>query len=111
MEFKGSLEELAALIDAAGVAGHWNDEGVFHEFVADDGALLNWWPTTSVVSIEGNAVARRIAAAVALERSESRGSWRLYTRGFAGQGIGGASRRSAGPPPAHPPESYSRDMN
>lgn len=58
MEFKGSLEELAALIEAAGVAGHWNDEGVFHEFVADDGALLNWWPATSVVSIEGKPESR-----------------------------------------------------
>ena len=58
MEFKGSQEQLAARILAAGITGHWNDEGVFHEFVADDGAVLNWWPKTSTVTIEGKPDSR-----------------------------------------------------
>jgi len=58
MEFEGSREELAARIEAAGISGHWNDEGAFHEFVADDGASLNWWPETSVVTIVGKPGSR-----------------------------------------------------
>lgn len=58
MEFKGSLDQLAARIEAAGITGHWNDEGAFHEFVADDGALLNWWPETSTITIEGRPESR-----------------------------------------------------
>ena len=58
MEFKGSREQLAARIEAAGITGHWNDEGVFHEFVANNGAVLNWWPGTSAVTITGKPVSR-----------------------------------------------------
>ena len=58
MEFKGSQEQLAAQIEAAGITGHWNDEGTFHEFVADNGAVLNWWPETSAISILGKPASR-----------------------------------------------------
>jgi len=58
MEFKGSREQLAARIEAAGITGHWNDEGAFHEFVANNGAVLNWWPATSAVTITGKPVGR-----------------------------------------------------
>ena len=58
MEFKGSLEQLMAKVEAAGITGHWNYEDVFQEFVADDGAVLNWWPETSVVTIEGKPESR-----------------------------------------------------
>ncbi len=64
MEFKGSLEQLTARIESAGIAGHWNDEGAFHEFVGDDGALLNWWPETSAVTIEGKPESRRALKAL-----------------------------------------------
>lgn len=70
MEFTGSLEELAARVEAAGITGHWNDEGVFHEFVGDDGAVLNWWPETSAVTVEGKPEAR-IGLVALFEDSDS----------------------------------------
>ena len=64
MEFKGSREQLAARIEAAGITGHWNDEGTFHEFVADNGAVLNWWPQTSAVTIAGKPESRPVLEAL-----------------------------------------------
>ncbi|MGE4607522.1 MAG: hypothetical protein AAEJ52_12345 [Myxococcota bacterium] len=64
MEFKGSREQLAARIEAAGITGHWNDEGAFHEFVANDGAVLNWWPGTSAVTIAGKPESRPVLEAL-----------------------------------------------
>lgn len=58
MEFKGSLEQLIARVETAGIDGHWNDEGVFHEFVGDNGVILNWWPETSALTIEGKPESR-----------------------------------------------------
>jgi hypothetical protein len=53
MEFQGSIQELQAMVEEMGISGHWNDEGVFHMFRADDGAVLNWWPKTHVLSFQG----------------------------------------------------------
>lgn len=58
MEFNGSFEELVALINAAGISGHWNNEGAFHEFLGDAGAILNWWPANSRITIGGNPESR-----------------------------------------------------
>lgn len=58
MEFKGSFEELAALVAEAGIRGHWNHEGVFHEFLGDAGAILNWWPESSKLTIGGTPSSR-----------------------------------------------------
>ncbi len=53
MEFKGSIEELQAIVKELGLTGHWHDEGLFYLFHSDDGAILNWWTKTSVVSFQG----------------------------------------------------------
>jgi hypothetical protein len=59
MEFKGSIQDLRAIVDEMEITGHWNDEGVLYVFWADDGAVLNWWPKTQVLSFQGRPERRK----------------------------------------------------
>lgn len=53
MQFKGSFQELQALVKELGKTGHWVNEGAFYEFLTDDGVRLNWWPKSHVMSFQG----------------------------------------------------------
>jgi predicted nucleotide-binding protein len=52
-KFKGTIDALKARIEGAGINGKWSDDGKKHSFRSDEGALLNWWPSTGTVNFQG----------------------------------------------------------
>ncbi len=65
-KFRGTLEELQALVREAGIAGEWNDDGQGkHSFRSKDGGVLNWWPLKSTINVQGAPDAKgRLEAAL-----------------------------------------------
>ena len=62
MEFRGSLDELKALVARTGQTGRWVHEGDFEMFVVEDGVSnlrLNWWPGNGTVMVVGDPAQRR----------------------------------------------------
>jgi len=58
--FTGSIDELKRQIDQAGIAGNWTDsEQGKYVFRSKAGAVLNWWPSTGTVQIQGKEEAYR----------------------------------------------------
>jgi predicted nucleotide-binding protein len=64
-KFKGSVDDLKERIEAAGIAGNWSGEGQSkHTFRTNGGAILNYWPSTGTVQLQGQeeAIAELTAA-------------------------------------------------
>lgn len=69
MTFRGSLEELAAVVQRLDLPCHWEHKGAFELCVFDDGISnlkLNWWPESGELRLVGDpeqrgAVERRLA--------------------------------------------------
>jgi predicted nucleotide-binding protein len=58
-KFYGTIEELKALVKAAGVHGTWSDGGNdCHDFKTKAGGLLKWWPTTHTYTFQGPGSAK-----------------------------------------------------
>jgi len=58
-KFKGSINELKARVEAAGITGEWSDEGQGkHAFRTSYGALVNFWPRTGTIQFQGKESAR-----------------------------------------------------
>jgi predicted nucleotide-binding protein len=58
-KFKGSLDELKAHIEAAGIQGAWSEDSQGkHTFRSHGGGVLNWWPGTGTVQLQGQADAK-----------------------------------------------------
>lgn len=52
--FVGSIEELKRQLDQGGIGGEWTDlEQGKYVFRSISGAVLNWWPSTGTVQIQG----------------------------------------------------------
>ena len=57
--FKGELAQLQEAISAAGVEGTWKEEeGGKTCFRSRDGGVLNWWPGTGTMQVQGQAEAK-----------------------------------------------------
>jgi hypothetical protein len=62
MEFRGSLEELQALVVGLGIQGQWVHKGSFEMLVVEDGESnlkLNWWPDTGALRLVGDPAQRQ----------------------------------------------------
>jgi predicted nucleotide-binding protein len=58
-KFKGPLLELKELVEKAGVDGQWKDDGQGKTtFRSSEGGVLNWWPATGTIQIQGTADAK-----------------------------------------------------
>ena len=58
-KFDGTLEELRALVKAAGLKGEWEDDGQGkHTFRSGDEGVLNWWPSRGTVQLQGQSKAK-----------------------------------------------------
>jgi hypothetical protein len=59
IKYTGPFEELQRLVKITEVVGYWwePDDG-HHQFRARLGALLNWWPSTHTVTIQGKPLAK-----------------------------------------------------
>ena len=57
--FKGTLDEFKTLARDAGVHGEWSEDGQGkHTFRAEEGGLLNWWPSSGTVQFQGTPAAK-----------------------------------------------------
>lgn len=57
--FKGTLDDLKALVAATGRAGDWVGNNKAEQFRCNDGAILNWFPNTGTVQYQGDAAAKK----------------------------------------------------
>ncbi len=75
-KYHGTLEELKALVEAAGIRGDWDDDGQGKQsFRSKDGGVLNWWPSTGTISPQGTAAGKaRLEAALAAPATGQTGS-------------------------------------
>lgn len=66
-KFRGTIEELQSLIQKAGIRGDWDDDGQGkHSFRSKEAGVLNWWPSTGTLNLQGPADAKaRLEAALA----------------------------------------------
>jgi predicted nucleotide-binding protein len=64
IKFKGSLEDLIALLEAAGVNGDWSNAAGRHGFRTKDGGVLNYWPSKGTIQLQGKEEAKALLTAV-----------------------------------------------
>jgi predicted nucleotide-binding protein len=64
-KFKGTVEELRALMESASLDGEWSDDGKGrHTFRSREGGILNFWPSTGNVQLQGQASAKEALSSV-----------------------------------------------
>ena len=66
IKFQGTYEQLQNQLARTGIGGDWRDLGNQQQYVANTGAILNWWPSTKTVYFQGGppAAKRELEAAV-----------------------------------------------
>lgn len=52
-KFRGSLDELKAIVSESGYLGQWSQNNGHHIFRSDDRSILNWWPSTGTLNVQG----------------------------------------------------------
>ena len=57
--FRGEFTEFQTLVSDLGYIGHWVDGGGKYVFRSEDGAVLNWWPATGTIQVQGQEEARK----------------------------------------------------
>jgi predicted nucleotide-binding protein len=67
-KYRGTIEELRDLIERAGISGAWDDDGQGkHSFRSKDTGVLNWWPSTGTLNVQGPSDSKaRLEAALAV---------------------------------------------
>ncbi len=59
IKHKGTLDDLKAKV--AGINGSWHDDGNGkHTFRSQEGGVLNWWPSSGTIQIQGQETAKTI---------------------------------------------------
>ena len=56
-KFRGDFAELEIRVSALGYVGEWSEDDGKWAFRSEDGAILNWWPSTGTLQIQGPKVA------------------------------------------------------
>jgi hypothetical protein len=59
MKFYGYYEGLPNLLALTGIGGVWRDLGNQKQYVANTGAILNWWQSTNTVYFQGGPPAAK----------------------------------------------------
>jgi hypothetical protein len=54
MQFKGTLQDLQAIVSLLHLDGHWIDEGEFHTFRCVSGECINLWPARGELQVNGH---------------------------------------------------------
>ncbi len=52
-KFAGSFDNLRELVTLTGMDGGWEQMAGFWRFRCHGGAILNWWPSTGTVNLQG----------------------------------------------------------
>jgi hypothetical protein len=57
MKHRGTLSELKAVVADCNLEGAWSyrEQNRFYVFHAASGEIVNWWPRTGTVNVQGNA--------------------------------------------------------
>lgn len=63
MKFNDSPENFCELIALLGFAGQLKKKRTFYAFHTDSGAVINWWPTTGTIQVQGAALPKVIVTA------------------------------------------------
>ncbi len=58
IKFRGELSELQTLVNKLGYVGEWKADNGKQVFRSEDGAVLNWWPSTKTIHCQGATEAR-----------------------------------------------------
>ena len=58
--FRGEFGDLEALLTGLGYRGQWVDDNGKMVFRSEDGAILNWWPSTGTLQAQGQATTRNM---------------------------------------------------
>jgi len=58
-KFRGGFGELETLVSGLGYKGEWADDNGKKVFRSEDDAVLNWWPSTGTLQIQGPATPRK----------------------------------------------------
>jgi hypothetical protein len=59
MKYYGSYDELQNLLALTGIGGVWRDFDNQKQYVANTGAILNWWRSTKTVNLQGGPPAAK----------------------------------------------------
>lgn len=60
MKFRGSIEQLQAIVGMTGASGEWVDKGRgYWQFRGNDNAILNWWQSSGTITFQGPQEARQ----------------------------------------------------
>jgi hypothetical protein len=59
IKFYGSYEALQNLLALTAIGGEWRDFGNQQQYVANTGAILNWWRSTKTVYFQGGPPAAK----------------------------------------------------
>ena len=65
-KYRGEFGELKGLVKQLGYSGEWSGDDKKRVFRSNDGALLNWWPSTGTLDTQGTNAA---ALATAISRA------------------------------------------
>lgn len=69
-KYRGTIEELMRLIEAAGIRGEWSDDGQGkHSFRSKEAGLINWWPSTGTLNLQGPVEAKATLVAALANQS------------------------------------------
>ena len=55
-KFRGDFAELEVRVSALGYVGEWSEDDGKRVFRSEDGAILNWWPSTGTLQVQGPKV-------------------------------------------------------
>lgn len=58
-KFRGEFGELETLVSGLGYKGQWSNDNGKKVFRSEDNAVLNWWPSTGTLQIQGPANQRK----------------------------------------------------
>ncbi|MBI3871002.1 MAG: nucleotide-binding protein [Verrucomicrobia bacterium] len=66
-KYRGTIEELKGLVERAAIRGDWDDdEQGKYSFRSKEAGVLNWWPSTGTLNVQGPADAKaKLEAALA----------------------------------------------
>ena len=56
--FRGEFTELETLVSGLGYKGQWEDDNDKKVFRSEDKSVLNWWPSTGTLQVQGPATSR-----------------------------------------------------
>ena len=74
-KYHGEFSELETLVAGLGYRGQWDEDNGKKVFRSEDKAVLNWWPLTGTLQVQGPATPR-----TRLDEAMTRGPVRRHLR-------------------------------